>query len=160
MTALQALLLYHRNQFIFFPNTFSSEGQFWLLTVLLGKLLLCCCNSRRQTIGKAAGELRLLLLMLIAVVSLLAPHFPHLSRPTCCLFIPFCPPLPVHCFSSRDCRDSSSFGQTPHNRGAPGWQDQAPTLCALMQQRNKWSPCARRGGGSEPWSWLMDAAVT
>lgn len=139
MTALQALLLYHRNQFIFFPNTFSSEGQFWLLTVLLGKLLLCCCNLGRQTIGKAAGELRLLLLMLIAVVSLLAPRFPHLSRPTCCLFIPFCPTLPVHCFSSRDCRDSSSFGQAPTTVEPLGGRIR-PRLCVLSCSKETSGP--------------------
>lgn len=71
-----------------FPDSFSPEGQPWLLTVLVGKLLLCCCKSGRQTIGKAAGELGLPLLMLIAVVSLLAP-----LPPSACIHLPSFHPL-------------------------------------------------------------------
>lgn len=66
-------------EIIFFsPNTFSSVRHFKLL---LSNLLLCYWKSGRHTIGKAAGELRLLLLMLITVVSLLAPCFPICLSP-------------------------------------------------------------------------------
>lgn len=66
-----------------FPDSFSPEGQPWLLTVLVAKLLLCCWKSARQTIGKAAGGLSLPLPMLIALVSLLA-----LLPPSACIHLP------------------------------------------------------------------------
>lgn len=78
MAALQALIFVPQKSFFFSPNTFSSVRHFKLL---LSNLLLCCWKSGRHTIGKAAGELRLLLLMLITVVSLLAPCFPICLSP-------------------------------------------------------------------------------
>lgn len=68
-------------EMVCFPWYFQSEEQPWLLTVLIGKLLLCCWKSGRQTIGRAAGELRLPLPVLVCCCLPLSPSSPISLHP-------------------------------------------------------------------------------
>lgn len=120
------------------PNTFSSMRQFELR---LASLLLCCWKSGRRTIGKAAGELRLLLLMLITIVSFLAPCFPICPSPPAAFsylfaLLPQFTTLPV------------AIIETPGLDSPPGGQGKALPLCALRQQINRVVPFVRGGVSS------------